>query len=70
MKEEKFFLDFDSYERRIILNSLNDMKTNLQREGKDSGAVNDLIIRVGYAPVKKFKVIERAERGRCRDETR
>lgn len=55
MKEEKFFLDFDSYERRILLNSLNDLKTNLQREGKDSGAVDDLIIRVGYAPQKNSK---------------
>ena len=40
---------------------MNDTKTELMNEGKSTDAVDDLIIKVGYAPKKKFKVIERKE---------
>ena len=43
------------------LGALNDTKTELMNEGKSTDAVDDLIIKVGYAPKKKFKVVERKE---------
>ena len=54
----------DDYEHGIIIRSLNDTKTELIKEGKTTDAVDDLIIKVGYAPKKKFKVIERKESDR------
>ena len=51
----------------IAVISLNEKKKDLQSEGRTTDAVDDLIIKVGYAPVKKFKVIERDRR---RDEAR
>ena len=39
--------------------SLNDEKTKLMEEGKSADAVDDLLVKVGNAPLKKFKVIER-----------
>lgn len=59
MKEEHYHLALDDYEHGIIIRSLNDTKTELIKEGKTTDAVDDLIIKVGYAPKKKFKVIER-----------
>lgn len=64
MKEEHYHLALDDYEHGIIIRSLNDTKTELIREGKTTDAVDDLIIKVGYAPKKKFKVIERKDSDR------
>ena len=46
-------------EHGIIIRSLNDEKTDLMNEGKSTDAVDDLIIKVGTAPKKKFRVIEK-----------
>ncbi len=67
MKEERFFVDLDNYEHGIIIDALNEKKKDLQAEGKYTNAVDDLIVKVGFAPQKKFKVIER---NRCRDDAR
>ena len=48
-----------NYEHGIIIRSLNDEKTDLMNEGKSTDAVDDLIIKVGTAPKKKFRVIEK-----------
>lgn len=64
MKEEHYHLALDDYEHGIIIRSLNDTKTELIKEGKTTDAVDDLIIKVGYAPKKKFKVIERKDSDR------
>lgn len=61
MKEERYHIALDDYEHGVIIRSLNDTKTELIKEGKTTDAVDDLIIKVGYAPKKKFKVIERKE---------
>lgn len=60
-KEEMYHIALDDYEHGIIIRSLNDEKTDLMNEGKSTDAVDDLIIKVGTAPKKKFKVIENAD---------
>ena len=49
----------DDYEHGVVIRSLNDEKTKLMEEGKSADAVDDLLVKVGNAPLKKFKVIER-----------
>ena len=58
-KEEIYHIALDDYEHGIIIRSLNDEKTDLMNEGKSTDAVDDLIIKVGTAPKKKFRVIEK-----------
>lgn len=58
-KEEMYHIALDDYEHGIIIRSINDEKTDLMNEGKSTDAVDDLIIKVGTAPKKKFKVIEK-----------
>ena len=55
-KEEMYHIALDDYEHGIIIRSLNDEKTDLMNEGKSTDAVDDLIIKVGTAPKKKFRV--------------
>ncbi len=61
MREDRYYLALDDSEQSIIIKALNDMRTDLIQNRKSSDAVNDLIIKVGKAPLKKFKVVEVVE---------
>lgn len=58
-KEKLYHIALDDYEHGVVIRSLNDEKTKLMEQGKSADAVDDLIIKVGNAPQKKFKVVER-----------
>lgn len=62
VKEEKFYVALDEYEHGVVIRSLNDEKTDLKNQGKSTDAVDDLIIKIGRAPTKKFKVVEKDSR--------
>lgn len=61
MREDRYYLALDDSEQSIIIKALNDMRTDLIQNRKSSDAVNDLIIKVGKAPLRKFKVVEVVE---------
>lgn len=67
MKEKQYYVALDDYEHGIVIDSLNEKKKDLKNEGKTTDAVDDLIVKIGYAPQKNFRVIERERR---RDEAR
>ena len=46
----------DEYEQGIIINSLNCLRNKLIAEGRYTDAVDDILVKVVYAPIKKFKV--------------
>lgn len=50
MKEERYHIALDDYEHGVVIRALNDTKTELMNAGKSTDAVDDLIIKVGYAP--------------------
>ena len=58
-KEKLYHIALDDYEHGVVIRSLNDEKTKLMEEGKSADAVDDPLVKVGNAPLKKFKVIER-----------
>lgn len=70
MKEEQVFVALDDYEHGIVIRSLNDEKTKLIEDGKYTDAVDDLIVKIGHAPKKKFKVIEKPDKKVARDDAR
>ena len=59
MKERQHFVALDDYEHGIVIDSLNEKRKDLISEGKTTDAVDELIVKVGHAPKKKFRVIER-----------
>ena len=67
MKEEKNYIALSDYEHGIVIDSLNEKRNALISKGKTTDAVDELIFKVGYAPKRKFKVIEKERR---RDEAR
>ena len=63
-REKLYHIALDDYEHGIIIRTLNDKKTDLMNEGKSADAIDDLIVKVGTAPQKKFKVIKERDEAR------
>ena len=56
MRESKYYIAMDEYERGIIINSLNNLRNKLIADGRYTDALDDILVKVAYAPIKKFKV--------------
>jgi hypothetical protein len=64
MKEERFYLVFDSNEQGILLRSLCDEKNAQLDKGKSTDGIDELIVKVGKAPTRSMKVITRDDTAR------
>lgn len=62
MKEKQYFVALDDFEHGVVIRSLNDKKSELKHEGKSTDAVDELIVKIGHAPSKRFRVVERNSR--------
>ena len=56
MREKKTHLYLDSQERSLLLHSLVELKNQLIQQGRYADCVDELIIKVMSAPLKKLKV--------------
>ena len=56
MRSQKYYISIDEKERRIILNALNELRNRLLAEGRYTDAVDDVLIKVVNAPIRKFKI--------------
>ena len=56
MREKKNHLYVDSEERKLLLHSLVGLKNQLIQQGRYTDCVDELIIKVIHAPVKKLRV--------------
>ena len=57
MREIKYHAYLDSEERKILLHSLVELKNQLIQQGRYTDCVDELIVKVIHAPVKKLKVL-------------
>ena len=60
--EEKRIIEVDEYQHGLIINSLNEKRNALVEQGKDTEFVDDTLIDVMDAPMKKQKRREERER--------
>ena len=56
MRKQKYHLYMANDERRILLESLVELKNQLIRQGRYTDCVDEIIIRLVDAPIKKIKV--------------
>ena len=56
MQKQKYYIAVDEYERRIIINSLNNLRNKLIAEGRYTDAVDELIIKFAHETNKKFRI--------------
>ena len=54
MKNQKYFVVYSPDEIAIVIQSLNRLRNALIRENRDSGCVDELLLKVMCAPVKKI----------------
>ena len=55
--KEKYYIVLEEYERRMIINSLNELRNRLIADGRYTEAVDEILLKIINAKEKKFKVI-------------
>lgn len=55
--KQNYYLALDTTERRLIIGSLNNLRSRLIAVGRFTDAVDELLLKFVNAKVKKFKVI-------------
>ena len=53
----KYYIVLNEYERRIIINSLNELRNRLIADGRYTEAVDEILLKIINAKKKKFKVL-------------
>ena len=57
MRDNKYYIALDVFERRVVVNCLNEMRNNRIVNGKYTDAVDEVLLKIINAKQKKFKVI-------------
>ena len=56
MREERYHIALDKYDKNIVINALNTLRTRQLQEERPTEPVDELISKVAHAPTKKVKV--------------
>ena len=59
MKEKKYYIALDDFERRVVVNCMNEMRNKLIANGKHTDALDEVLLKVIHSEQKKLKVIYR-----------
>ena len=57
MREKKYYIALEGYERGVIVNALNEMRNSLLQQGRYTDAVDEVLLKIINAKTKKFKFI-------------
>lgn len=60
MKNTKYHIYINSEERCLLISSLNDLRNRLIAEGKSTDLVDEVLVKVANAKIKKIKVISKS----------
>lgn len=60
MRKTKYHIYLNSEERRLLINSLINLKNRLIAEGKYTDLVDEVLIKVANAKIKKIKVVSKS----------
>ena len=59
MKEKKYYIALDDFERRVVVNCMNEMRNKLIADGKHTDALDEVLLKIIHSKQKKLKVIYR-----------
>ena len=59
MKEKKYYIALDDFERRVVVNCMNEMRNKLITDGKYTDALDEVLLKVIHSKQKKLKVVYR-----------
>ena len=46
MKEKKYFIALDDFERRVVVNCMNEMRNSLIDDGKCTDALDEVLLKI------------------------
>lgn len=55
MKEERYFIALDPYDRNILLHALNQLRNQQIAQERPTDPVDELILKVSRAPMKRIR---------------
>ena len=59
MKEKKYYIALDDFERRVVVNCMNEMRNKLITDGKYTDALDEVLLKIIHSKQKKLKVVYR-----------
>lgn len=57
MKDKKYYIALDDFERRVIVNCMNEMRNKLISDGKETDTLDEVLLKIIRSKQKKLKVI-------------
>ena len=57
IREKKYYIALDDFERRVVVNCMNEMRNKLIADGKYTDALDEVLLKVIQSKQKKLKVI-------------
>ena len=57
MKEKKYYITLDDFERRVVVNCMNEMRNSLIEAGKCTDILDEVMLKVIRSKQKKLKVV-------------
>lgn len=55
MREERYHIALDKYDKNIVINALNTLRTRQLQEERPTEPVDELISKVAHAPTKRLR---------------
>lgn len=59
MKEKKYYIALDDFERRVVVNCMNEMRNKLITDGKYTDDLDEVLLKIIRSKQKKLKVVYR-----------
>ena len=59
MHDKKYYIALDDFERRVVVNRMNEMRNKLITEEKHTDALDEVILKIIRSKQKKLKVVYR-----------
>ena len=57
MKEKKYYIVLDDFERRVVVNCMNEMRNSLIEDVKYTDVLDEVLLKIIRSKQKKLKVI-------------
>ena len=57
MKDKKYYIALDDFERRVVVNCMNEMRNSLIEDGKCTDVLDEVLLKIIRSKQKKLKVI-------------
>ena len=56
-RDKKYYIALDDFERRVVVNCMNEMRNSLIEDGKCTDVLDEVLLKIVRSKQKKFKVV-------------